>query len=145
MKLRTIRTLALALGLTAAGFSVAQAAPKTYQVTGQVLEATDSTITVETVKGNEKWQIERESGTKSKGDAVKVGDKVTIEYRMTATSIENKGPAKAEKGAKADKADMKADSKADKAAAKADKAAEKADKAAEKAEKAADKAAAPKK
>ena len=62
------------------------AQPKTYQVTGKVLEVSADTITVE--KGKEKWEI-------AKGDAagagdVKVGDKVTIEYRMTAAKIEKK-------------------------------------------------------
>ena len=60
---------------------------KGYQVTGPVLELTDNTIVVQ--KGNEKWTIARDAATKVKGD-VKVGDKVTVEYRMTATSIEAK-------------------------------------------------------
>jgi hypothetical protein len=63
---------------------------KTYQVTGPVLEVTDSTITVQ--KGKEKWQLARDKGTKSPGD-VKVGDKVTIEYTMSAKTIESKGSA----------------------------------------------------
>ncbi len=63
-----------------------------YQVTGPVLEMTDSKIVVQ--KGNEKWEIARDATTKMKGEA-KVGEKVTVEYKMTATSIEGKGPAKA--------------------------------------------------
>ena len=66
-------------------------ATKTYQVTGPVLEVTDSTITVQ--KGKEKWQIARDKETKTPGE-VKVGDKVTIEYTMSAKNIESKGPAK---------------------------------------------------
>ena len=64
-----------------------------YQVTGPVLELTDSKIVVQ--KGKEKWELARDAGTKMTGD-VKVGDKVTVEYKMTATSIEakNKGKAK---------------------------------------------------
>jgi len=68
-------------------------ATKTYQVTGPVLEVTDSTITVQ--KGKEKWQLARDKGTK--GPDVKVGDKVTIEYTMTAKTIESKGAGKSEK------------------------------------------------
>lgn len=62
-----------------------------YQVTGPVLEVADSKIVVQ--KGKEKWELARDAGTKMTGD-VKVGDKVTIEYRMTATSIEAKGGVK---------------------------------------------------
>lgn len=63
-----------------------------YQVTGPVLEVSDSRIVVQ--KGKEKWELARDAGTKMTGD-VKVGDKVTVEYRMTATSIEAKGGGKA--------------------------------------------------
>ena len=64
-----------------------------YQVTGPVLEVSDSRIVVQ--KGKEKWELARDAGTKMTGD-VKVGDKVTVEYRMTATSIEAKGGGKAQ-------------------------------------------------
>ncbi|HZR45195.1 MAG TPA: hypothetical protein VFA47_00715 [Candidatus Manganitrophaceae bacterium] len=64
------------------------AAPKSYQVTGPILELKDDMIVVE--KGKEKWEIARDKETKVKGD-LKVGSKVTVEYRMTATSIEVKG------------------------------------------------------
>lgn len=81
--------------------SVAFAAPqaKAYQVTGPVLEVTDTTITVQ--KGEDKWQLARDAGTKITGD-LKVGAKVTIQYRMVATDVE----VKAEKAAtnKAEKA-----------------------------------------
>ncbi len=74
----------------------AVAANKTYQVTGPVLEMTDSAITVQ--KGSEKWVLKKDATTPSKGE-VKVGSKVTIEYSMTATSIEAKEakPAKKKK------------------------------------------------
>lgn len=65
-----------------------------YQVTGPVLEVTDTTIVVE--KGKERWEIARDKDTKVTG-ALKKGDKVTVQYRMTATSIEAKdakAPAK---------------------------------------------------
>jgi hypothetical protein len=59
-----------------------------YQVTGPVLELTDSKIVVQ--KGKEKWEIARTPDTKVTG-ALKVGSKVTIEYTMTAKTIEAKG------------------------------------------------------
>jgi hypothetical protein len=62
-------------------------APKKYQVTGKVLELTEDTIVVE--KGDEKWEIGREAATKVDGK-LKVGVKVTIEYTMTAATVEVK-------------------------------------------------------
>ncbi|HEY6475594.1 MAG TPA: hypothetical protein VI456_03380 [Polyangia bacterium] len=98
MKLSTlIRAGALTLAAVAAVPGAARAeSTKTYQVTGPVLEVTDSTITVQ--KGKEKWQLARDKETKSPAD-VKVGDKVTIEYSMTAKNIESKGAAKPDKSA----------------------------------------------
>jgi len=61
--------------------------PNTYQVTGPVLELKDDVIVVQ--KGKDKWEIARGKDTKVTGD-LKVGSKVTIEYRMTATAIEVK-------------------------------------------------------
>ena len=63
------------------------AAAWAYQVTGPVLEVTDSKIVVQ--KGKEKWEIARTPDTKVTGD-LKVGAKVTIEYSMTAKSVEVK-------------------------------------------------------
>ncbi|QFY41958.1 hypothetical protein F6R98_04380 [Candidatus Methylospira mobilis] len=62
-------------------------AGKTYQVTGPVLDLTDSTITV--AKGKEKWEIARDAQTQTKGDLQK-GAKVTIEYTMSAAKVEVK-------------------------------------------------------
>lgn len=71
------------------------AATKTYQVTGPVLEVSDTMIAVQ--KGKDRWEIARDASTKITGD-LKVGEKVTIEYRMTATSVEVKaGKAAAKK------------------------------------------------
>ena len=61
--------------------------PSTYQVTGPVLELTNDLIVVQ--KGSDKWEIARGKDTKVTGD-LKVGSKVTIEYRMTAATIEVK-------------------------------------------------------
>lgn len=89
MKLATTLSLAAAFALTT---HAAFAAGKTYQVTGPVLEVNDKTIVVQ--KGKEKWELQRDAATKGAAD-VKVGDKVTIEYTMTAVSVESKGGAKA--------------------------------------------------
>lgn len=76
--------------------SAALAGAKTYQVTGPVLEINDNMIVVEKSKGkNERWEIARDSNSKVPSD-VKVGDKVTITYTMTATEVEVK-PGKAAK------------------------------------------------
>ncbi len=75
--------------------SLAAAAGKTYQVTGPVLEVSDAMIVVQ--KGQDRWEIARDAGTKIKGE-LKVGAKVTIEYRMTATTVEVK-PAAEKKAA----------------------------------------------
>lgn len=79
-------------GLLAAGiFAFAQAtqagSTKTYQVTGPVLEMTDSMIVVQ--KGKERWEIARNAETKIEGE-VKIGSKVTIMYSMTAIAVEAK-------------------------------------------------------
>jgi hypothetical protein len=87
--------IGLALALAALPL-LASAAVKTYQVTGPVLEVTDTMIVVQ--KGQDRWEIARDASTKVKGD-LKVGAKVTIEYRMTATSVTIKAemPAKGKK------------------------------------------------
>ena len=76
-----------------AASSLKAADAKTYQVTGPVLEVTPTTITVQ--KGNDKWEIARDSKTKITGD-IKVGAKVTIYYTMVAAEVEVK-EAKAKK------------------------------------------------
>ena len=94
--------------------SVAIAAePKDYQVTGPVLDVTDKVITVE--KGKEKWEIGRDKDTKIKGE-LKKGSRVTVHYKMIASSIEIKdaGKGKSEDKAKGDtkaKDEKKADTK----------------------------------
>ena len=85
------RALGLALATLLLAGPAFAGAVNTYQVTGPVLETTSDSITVQ--KGKEKWQIAKDAGTKAGGD-VKVGDKVTVTYRMTAASIESKGGAK---------------------------------------------------
>lgn len=86
-----------------AATSASAADKKSYQVTGPVLEVTPTAITVQ--KGEDKWEIARDSSTKAPGD-LKVGDKVTIYYTMVATEIEVKD-AKGKEGAKKGKKDSK--------------------------------------
>ncbi len=86
-----IAGLVLAAALTAVP---AGAATKTYQVTGPVLEVNDTMIAVQ--KGKDRWEIARDASTKVTGD-LKVGSKVTIEYRMTATAVDVKADKAAAK------------------------------------------------
>src|SRR6266446_1048697 len=75
---------AASLALSSLAFA---AGAKTYQVTGPVLEVNDSMIAVQ--KGKDRWEINRDSNTKVNGD-LKVGEKVTITYTMSATEVEVK-------------------------------------------------------
>lgn len=89
--LRKSLIVAVALALLVAVVSIA--AVKTYQVTGPVVAVTPDSITVK--KGNDNWELARDANTKVTGE-LKVGSKVTIEYRMIAASIEvkaDKAPA----------------------------------------------------
>jgi len=92
MNIKTAFSLLAAASLALSGAAFAAGA-KTYQVTGPVLEVTDTIIAVQ--KGKDRWEINRDANTKVMGD-VKVGDKVTVTYTMTATDVE----VKAGKGAK---------------------------------------------
>ncbi len=82
MKLNAIVLLAA----SAASFSAFAA--DSYQVTGPVLSVNEKTIVVQ--KDNEKWEIAKDAATAVKGGDIKVGSKVTIKYKMMATSIEVK-------------------------------------------------------
>ena len=81
----TLLALATAFTFTAAAF--AEEAPNTYQVTGPIIELTDTKIIV--LKGKDKWELARNADTKVTGE-LKVGSKVTIQYSMTAQTIEAK-------------------------------------------------------
>ena len=83
-------TLLLAAVLATATTATAGAS-KTYQVTGPVMEVSETMIAVK--KGNDRWELARDASTKADSE-VKVGDKVTVTYTMTATKIENKGASK---------------------------------------------------
>ena len=92
---RILTGLSLAL-LLAAAAAVGETADK-YQVTGPVLEVTDTMIAVQ--KGKDRWEVARDAGTKVNGD-LKKGAKVTIKYRMIATSVDVKPEAAAKKKTK---------------------------------------------
>ena len=92
--MKSIKLFSVVVAGSLALSSMALAAgTKTYQVTGPVLEMSDSMIAVQ--KGKDRWEIARDSSTKVTGD-LKVGAKVTITYTMSATEVE----VKAEKAAK---------------------------------------------
>jgi ribosomal 50S subunit-recycling heat shock protein len=83
--------IAGSIAFTGAAFA---GSPSSYQVTGPVTAVDDTMITV--MKGKEKFEVARDSSTKVTGD-LKVGDKVTIMYTMTAKEIEVKTAAKSDK------------------------------------------------
>ena len=85
MKHKTLITL-IAAG-TLAMSAIAFAGATSYQVTGPVVEVTDSMIVV--MKGKERFEIDRNGDTKVTGN-LKVGEKVTVMYTMTAKSVEVK-------------------------------------------------------
>jgi len=78
--------VALVFAFAAGGY----AAAKNYQFSGTVKAADGGTVTVEK-SAKETWQFEVPSGTK--GGTPKVGDKVTVYYKMVATEIEGKPAA----------------------------------------------------
>jgi hypothetical protein len=80
MKKATMLSLVLATLISVASFG----AVKTYQVTGPVLEVRSDAIVVQ--KGKDRWEIARDGATRVVGN-LRVGSKVTIEYRMTATVV----------------------------------------------------------
>jgi len=95
MKTKTLFSL-LAAGSLALSTVVFAAGAKTYQVTGPVLEVTDAMIAVQ--KGKDRWEINRDANTKVTGD-LKVGEKVTVTYTMSASDVEVKAGKGAKKGA----------------------------------------------
>src|SRR5437899_4996280 len=95
MNMKTAFSLlaAASLALSSAAFA---AGAKTYQVTGPVLEVTDSMIAVQ--KGKDRWEINRDSNTKVSGD-LKGGEKVTVTYTMSASDVAVKAANSAKKEA----------------------------------------------
>jgi len=87
-----MRKIAAVLVLIVMAFSfAAYAAARSYQFTGVVKTVTGDTFTVEK-SANETWEFSKDASTKG---TVKVGDRVTVHYKMIATDIEaNPGAAK---------------------------------------------------
>jgi type 1 fimbria pilin len=77
---------AFTLALTGAVFA---AGSKTYQITGTVVEATGSKVTVE--KGGERFEIDIDPATTKGSAELKVGSTVTVTHPMSATKIEAAG------------------------------------------------------
>jgi hypothetical protein len=69
--------------LTATAYA---AAAKSYQFTGTVKSVDGTTFTVQK-SATETWDFSTDASTKG---TPKVGDKVTVQYRMVATNIETK-------------------------------------------------------
>ncbi len=93
MKKLLLFSLAVVLAVVFAGV-IGMAAEKSYQFTGTVKSVEGNTFTVEK-SAKEVWTFSTDTTTKG---APKVGDKVTVYYKMIATEIEAK-PAAAEKKA----------------------------------------------
>ena len=86
----------LMVGAFLAAASLASA--KDYQVTGPVVDVKDDAIIVK--KGSDNWELARDKDTKTTGE-IKKGDRVTIKYKMIATSIEGKEAPKSKAETKA--------------------------------------------
>ncbi len=80
-------TLAIVFVLAAVLSLTAYAAAKSYQFTGVVKSVDGSSFTVQK-SATETWEFSTDATTKG---APKVGDKVTVQYRMVATAIDAKG------------------------------------------------------
>jgi uncharacterized protein YxeA len=90
MKRIVLALVVLAL-VTVAFVAGGYAAVKSYQFTGVVKAADSGSVTVEK-SAKETWQFETSKDTKG---VAKVGDKVTVYYKMVATEIEAKPAATA--------------------------------------------------
>jgi hypothetical protein len=85
--MRRFIALLIAATIIAALVARGYAAAKSYQFTGTVKAADGATLTVEK-SAKETWQFELPKDVK--GGAPKVGDRVTVYYKMVATEIEAK-------------------------------------------------------
>jgi hypothetical protein len=97
MKRAINRTALTALLIILAFVAGSYAAAKSYQFTGTVKAVDGTSLTVEK-SAKETWQFELNKDVK--GGAPKVGDKVTVYYKMVATEIESKPAATATKSKK---------------------------------------------
>ncbi len=81
--------LAVVVLVVVALFAIGDAATKSYQFTGTVKSVEGNTLTVEK-SAKETWSFETSKDTKG---TPKVGDRVTVYYKMVATEIEAKPTA----------------------------------------------------
>jgi hypothetical protein len=88
--MRTLRTLLIVVLATLTLSLGVFAAVRNYQFTGTVKSVEGDTFTVEK-SATETWSFSTDASTKGRP---KVGDKVTVHYKMIATAIEAK-PASA--------------------------------------------------
>jgi hypothetical protein len=86
---RTSLGILFAAVMAALTLTAYAAAAKTYQFTGVVKSVDGATFTVQK-SASETWEFSTDASTKG---TPKVGDKVTVQYRMIATSIESKAAA----------------------------------------------------
>lgn len=84
--MRTLRTFVIVVLATLTLAIAATAAVKTYQFTGTVKSVEGDTFTVEK-SATETWSFSTDASTKGRPN---VGDKVTVYYKMIATTIESK-------------------------------------------------------
>jgi hypothetical protein len=90
--MRRVLIAAFVLALLATAFVAGgYAAAKSYQFSGVVKAVDGGSLTVEK-SAKETWQFEVSKDTKG---APKVGDKVTVYYKMVATEVESKPAATA--------------------------------------------------
>ena len=85
--------LLTAVSLTFSSVAFAVGA-KTYQVTGTVVAATGTMVTVQ--KGTEKWEIDIDPATTKGFGDLKVGSTATVTYVMSATKVAASAAAAAE-------------------------------------------------
>ena len=90
MKMKMALSLVAAANLILSGITFAAGA-KNYQVTGTVVAATGSMVTVEKV--SEKFEIDIDPATTKGSAELKVGAKVTVTYVMSASKVEASSPA----------------------------------------------------
>jgi uncharacterized protein GlcG (DUF336 family) len=85
MKMKMALSLIAVANLIFSGITFAAGA-KSYQLTGTVVAATGSMVTVQ--KDSEKFEIDIDPATTKGSAELKVGSKVTVTYVMSATKVE---------------------------------------------------------
>jgi hypothetical protein len=85
MKMKMALSLIAVANLIFSGITFAAGA-KSYQVTGTVVAATGSMVTVQ--KDSEKFEIDIDPATTKGSAELTVGAKVTVTYVMSATKVE---------------------------------------------------------